>query len=154
MILTLSGADVRARSVGIDYWTCRGCYRFFSWIFPSKMKCPQLRWGEIMATLMTISASQNTTLVMPLWRWQCIWQTDCSFSLRAVLMLTGKRASQMCGTFSPLWREQRDNLKQLFWRDCSWCISFYLTMSGWIFNIIGWLFSHTEVHTTVTFFLF
>ncbi len=31
-------------------------------------QCPGLRWEEIMATPMFISASQNTTLVKPLWR--------------------------------------------------------------------------------------
>ncbi len=34
VILTLSGADVRARSVGIDLYTHRGLYRFFSGTFP------------------------------------------------------------------------------------------------------------------------
>ncbi len=29
-------------------------------------------------------------------------------------------ASQMGGTFSPWWREQRENLKQLILRDCLW----------------------------------
>ncbi len=34
MILTLSGADVRAQSVGIDPYTYWGLYRFFSGTFP------------------------------------------------------------------------------------------------------------------------
>ncbi len=34
MILTLSGADVRARSVGIDPYMYWGLYRFFSGTFP------------------------------------------------------------------------------------------------------------------------
>ncbi len=31
-----------------------------------------------------------------------------------------RAASQMGATFSPRWREQRDNLKQLVLRDCLW----------------------------------
>ncbi len=31
-----------------------------------------------------------------------------------------RAASQMGGTFSPRWREQRENLKQLVLRDCLW----------------------------------
>ncbi len=34
VILTLSGADVHARSVGIDLYTYWGLYRFFSRTFP------------------------------------------------------------------------------------------------------------------------
>ncbi len=35
---TLYGADVRAQSIGINSYTYRGVYRFFSGIFPSKIK--------------------------------------------------------------------------------------------------------------------
>ncbi len=38
VILTLSGADVRTRSFGIDLYSYWGLYRFFSRIFPQKMK--------------------------------------------------------------------------------------------------------------------
>ncbi len=55
---------------------------------------------------------------------------DRCFSLRAVFMLIGQRASQMGGTFPPRWREQRENLKQLFWRDCSWFIGFIKQLVG------------------------
>ncbi len=48
----------------------------------------------------------------------------------------------MGGTFSPRWREQRENLKLLGLRD--WLIFLdYKKSSGGIFTIIGWLFSHT-----------
>ncbi len=50
-----------------------------------------------METPMFISASQNTTLanITPV-------MADRIFSLRAVFMLIGQRASQMGGTFFPL----------------------------------------------------
>ncbi len=38
MTVTLSGADVRARSVGIDPYTFLGIYRFFSRTFPQTVK--------------------------------------------------------------------------------------------------------------------
>ncbi len=38
VILTLSGADVRAQSVGIDPYMFWRLYRFFSGTFPQKMK--------------------------------------------------------------------------------------------------------------------
>ncbi len=60
-----------------------------------------------------------------------------SFSLRAVFMLIGQRASQMGGTFSPQWRAQGESetahLERLFM--IYW---FYKKISWWIFNIIGW----------------
>ncbi len=49
---------------------------------------------------------------------------NCSFSL-----------SQMSGTFPPRWREQRENLKQLFWRDCLWFIGFIKKGVGGLCNI-------------------
>ncbi len=58
-------------------------------------------------------------------------------------MLIGQRVSQMSRMFYLRWCEQRKNLTQLFWRDCSWFIGFIKKNFGWIFNIIGWLFSHT-----------
>ncbi len=80
-------------------------------------------------------ASQNTTLAMPLWCWHCISpvMADRIFSLRAVFMLIGQRASQMGRTFSPQWREPRE-------KSGIACSEDYKKMSGWI---TGWLFSHT-----------
>ncbi len=60
-----------------------------------------------------------------------------------LFMLKGQRASQMGGTFPPRWREQRENLKQLVWRDWSWYIGFRKKNCEWIFNIIDWLFSQS-----------
>ncbi len=58
--------------------------------------------GEIMVTPMFISASQNNTckasFVLTLYISPVM--ADYSFSLRAVFMLIGQRASQMGGTFS------------------------------------------------------
>ncbi len=72
MILTLSGADVRARSVGIDSKTFKGTLPIFllwdiSFEIEIEPQCARLRWGENMATPMFIGASQNTMLVKPLW---------------------------------------------------------------------------------------
>ncbi len=41
-----------------------------------------------------------------------LFTQGCVYAYRA--------ASQMGGTFSPQWREQRENLKQLVLRDCLW----------------------------------
>ncbi len=75
VILTLSGADVCARSVGIDPYMYWGLYRFFPGHFLRQWNnhsVLRLRWRESMETPMFVSASQNTTLEKPLWCWHCI----------------------------------------------------------------------------------
>ncbi len=165
VILTLSGADIHAQSIGIDpsfriklcenpalnwpwfmrqsgvKWlaqTYRGLYQLF-----------RLRWRESIETPMFVGASQSTTLVMPLWRWHCINYSkktvivDCCFSRRAVSMLIRQRASQMGGDFSLWWRQGREKSgipcsERLFMIYC------HYKKNEWVdFHIIGWLFSHT-----------
>ncbi len=134
VILTLSGADVRARSVGIDPYTFWGLYRFFSRTFPY---CPQ----TVKLNHSVLSGSDGGSL----WRLLCslvhpktqhlksLFGADSVYlqQLQQVISNGGGRpqlltqgcvyayraASQMGGTFSPQWREQRENLKQLILRD-------------------------------------
>ncbi len=55
-----------------------------------------------------------------------------------------RAVSQMGGTFSPLWREPRENLKLFILIDCLFNFFKILNkLNGWIFTIIGLLFSHT-----------
>ncbi len=56
-------------------------------------------------------------------------EADRSFSLRGVY----RAASQMGGTFSPRWREQRDNLKP-FWETVYDFVD-YKKISGWILQL-------------------
>ncbi len=94
-----------------------------------------------METPMCVSASQNTTLEKPLLEIVYLQQLQQVISndgggpqlLRAVYAY--RAASQMGGTFSPKWREQRENLKQFY------DILDYKKMSRMIFTISGWLFT-------------
>ncbi len=68
-------------------------------------------------------------------------EADHSFSLRAVYAYRAE--SQMAGTFPPRWREQRENLKPLVLRKLFMIFLDYKKICGCIFNIMGWLFSHS-----------
>ncbi len=76
LILTLSGADVRAQSLVLipehlgDVTDFLAGYFLRKWNLTT-VSSAQMR--EIMATPMFISASQNTTLVMPVWRWHYLY---------------------------------------------------------------------------------
>ncbi len=135
VILTLSGADIRAQSVGIDSYTYWGLY----WFFPGHFL---RQWN-----LTTVSSGSDGG---SLWRLLCslvhpksqhlksLFGADIVYlqqlTLQQVISNGGggpqlltqgcvcayRAASQMGGTFSPRWREQRENLKQLVLRDCLW----------------------------------
>ncbi len=75
VILTLSGADIRARRFGIDPYTYWGLYRFFPGHFLRQWNLTTVSSGSdggSLWRLMFVSASQNTTLEKPLWCWHCI----------------------------------------------------------------------------------
>ncbi len=109
----------------------------------TKPQCPLLRWRASMETPMFISASQNTTLEKPLWHWhygkhftilnvvltihkylqqlqQVISNGGGPQFLTQGCVYAYRAASQMGGTFSTRWCEQRENHKQLVLRDCLW----------------------------------
>ncbi len=135
------------------YWflNISGTSPIFSGIFPSKMNLTTVssaQMGEIMATPMFISASQNTTLIKPLWHWHCIY--TCISNNGRLQLLThscvyANRAESVTNWWdffpSVTWTEGESEtalLERLF--IIYW---FYKNkMIWWIFNIIGWLFSH------------
>ncbi len=129
--ITLSGADVRARSVGIDSYTYWGLYRFFSKTFPQTMKlnhrqCPWLRWRKFIETPMFVSNFMTImhtpfNFVLTIHKYLQQLQQVISNGGGPQLLTQGcvyRAASQMGGTFPPQWREQRENLKRLILRDC------------------------------------
>ncbi len=124
VILTLSGADVRAQSFGIDLYTYWGLYRFF----PGHLL---RQWN-----LTTVSSGSDGG---SLWRLLCLLVQPKTQHLKSLfgadivylqqlqqvisndgggpqLLTQGcvyayRAASLMGETFSPRWREQRENLK-------------------------------------------
>ncbi len=98
---------------------------------------------ESMETPMFLSASQSTTLEKPLLEivyFQQLQQVISNDGGGPQLPTQGcvyayRAASQMGGTFSPQWREQRENLKQFY------DILDYKKMSRMILTISGWLFT-------------
>ncbi len=146
VILTLSGAGVHAQSVGIDSYMYWELYRFIPGHFLKQWNITTVssaQMEESMETPMFLSASQNTTLEKPLLEIVYLQQLQqvisndgggpqlptqgCVYAYRA--------ASQMGGTFSPQWREQRENLKQFY------DILDYKKMSRMILTLSGWLFT-------------
>ncbi len=104
VILTLSGADVRAQSVGVDPYTYWGLYRFFpghllrQWNLTTVSSAAQMEgvygdsyvryciskhstWKASLALTLYISSSYS--------KWSVMAEADHSFSLRAVSMLIG-----------------------------------------------------------------
>ncbi len=70
-------------------------------------------------------------------------EADRSFSLRAVFMLIGQH--HKWGGLFPLGNVNRGRIwNSSFW-ETVYVFLDYKKMSGWIFNNIGWLFSHTVV---------
>ncbi len=130
VILTLSGADVRARSVGSDPYTYWGLYRFFPGHFLRQWNLTTVSSGSDGGSLWRLLC----LLVHPKTQHlKCLFGADIVYLLqlqqvisngggRPQLLTQGRvyASSQMGGTFSPWWREQRENLKLLVLRDCLW----------------------------------
>ncbi len=68
-------------------------------------------------------------------------EADRSFSLKAVSI---GQQSQMGGTFSPQWQWTEGESETAHSERLFIIFLDYTKMSGWIFTITGWLFSHTE----------
>ncbi len=99
---------------------------------------------------MSIGASQNTTLVLPLWRCHCISpvMTDRCFSLRPVSMLIGQSVSQMGGTFPYDDVYLGRNLESLVLRDCLWFIVIIKQWVGGFLPLQAGCFHTLQAHNT------
>ncbi len=120
VILTLSGADVRARSVGIDPYTYWGLYLFFPGHFLRQWHLTTVSSGSDGGSLWRLLCSLMHPKTQHL---KCLFGTDSVYlqQLQQVISNGGGRpqlltqgcvyayraASQMGRTFSPRWREQR-----------------------------------------------
>ncbi len=143
MILTLSGADVRAINALVLIPKHRGRNRFFSGIFPLKMKFNHSVLGSdggrlwrLLCSLVHPKTQHKASLVL-----LCITpvMADRIFSLRAVFMLMSVTNGQdffpsVTCTEGESETAHSERLFMIYW--------FYKRMSWWIFTIIGWLFSH------------
>ncbi len=148
---TLSRADVHAQSLGIDSYTYWGLYRLFPGHF---LRQWNLTTAALMERLWCSLVHPRTQHLKSLFGANIVYlqqlqQVISNGGGRPQLLTHGcvyayGAASQMGGTFSPQWREQRENLKLLTLTLTLFMIFLdYKKMSGWIFTIIGWLFSHT-----------
>ncbi len=128
--ITLSGADVRKWSVGIDSYTYWGLYWFFPRHFLRQWNLTtdsvRLRWRKCIETSMFVSNFMTImhtpfNFVLTIHKYLQQLQQVISNGGGLQLLTQGcvyRAASQMGGTFSPQWREQRENLKRLILRDC------------------------------------
>ncbi len=172
--LTLSASDVRARSIAlsesdfakIQPWNDPRLWGspvennwhdfidFFSVHFLQKWNLTTVSSAAQMEGVcrapMSIGASQNTTLVLPLWRCHCISpvMTDRCFSLRPVSMLIGQRVSQMGGTFPYSDVYLGRNLESLVLRDCLWFIVIIKQWVGGFLPLQAGCFHTLQPHNT------
>ncbi len=127
VILTLSGADVHAQSLGIDSYTYWGLYRLFPGHF---LRQWNLTTAALMERLWCSLVHPRTQHLKSLFGANIVYlqqlqQVISNGGGRPQLLTHGcvyayGAASQMGGTFSPQWREQRENLKLLILRDLLW----------------------------------